>query len=324
MDPIKNMISAADPANDDQSVPDGEAALRRMLTAPPMFSDNLPRNVSSLADRQHRKARLAGVLTLAAVAVTAGVLVATNLGSITTAPAPASSDGVVAPTGSPSSAATTAPSVAPSASVSVPASTAPSADPAPQAQEWRTFLTADGKMSFDYPVQWTTAVLPGAAGSSAVDVDVANAEGTVVASLHYGPSGGIGGACEGPVPYAVLDSALLALPYNSSASDTITPRFTFRALQEADHVTASYGITSSTAGKDGKSCMFYNVVSGPAEVPLYSFADAFQVNAGGPVESGNRGGAKTFPSMDAALAYMQTPEYLNAKRMITSLKINGG
>jgi hypothetical protein len=324
MDPIKNMVSAADPANNDPSVPDGEAALRRMLTAPPMFSDSLPRNVYSLADRQHRTARIAGVLTLAAVAVTACVLVATNLGSLTTAPAPASSNHVVAPTAAPSFSTTTAPSVAPSTSVSVPASTAPSADPAPQAQEWRTFLSADGKISFDYPVQWTTAVLPGAAGSSAVDVGVANAEGTVVASLHYGPSGGIGGACEGPVPYTVLDSVLLALPYNASASDTITPRFTFRALQEADHVTASYGITSSAAGKDGKSCMFYNVVSGPAEAPLYSFADAFQVNAGGPVESGNRSGAKTFPSMDAALDYMQTPEYLSAKRMITSLKINAG
>lgn len=325
MDPIKNMISAADPANNDPSVPDGEAALRRMLTAPPMFSDSLPRNVSSLADRQHRRARLAGVLTLAAVAVTAGVLVATNLGSLTTAPAPASPNPVVvAPTAPPSFSATTAPSVAPSTSVSVPASTTPSADPAPQAQGWRTFHSADGKISFDYPVQWTAAVLPGAAGSSAVDIDVSNAEGTVVASLHYGPSGGIGGACQGSVPYTVLDSVVLALPYNASASDTITPRFTFRALQEADHVTASYGITSSAAGKDGKSCMFYNVVSGPAEAPLYSFADAFQVNAGDPVESGNRSGAKTFPSMDAALAYMQTPEYLNAKRMITSLKINGG
>jgi hypothetical protein len=154
-----------------------------------------------------------------------------------------------------------------------------------------------------------------------VDVEVANAEGAVVASLHYGPSGGIGGACQGPVPYTVLDSVVLALPYNASASDIITPRFTFRALQEPDHVTASYGITSSTAGKDGKSCMFYNVVSGPAEAPLYSFADAFQVNAGAPAESGKSNGAKTFSSMEAARAYMLTPEYLNAKRMITSLKI---
>jgi hypothetical protein len=328
MDPIKTMISAADPVHNDPSVPDGEAALRRMLTEPPLFSDSLPRNDSSLADRRRRWAKSAGVLTVAAAAVTAAVLVATNLGSLTADPAPAGSNGgVVAPTTSPALTATTAPSAAPSMGTSVPASAAPtSGAPVPQPREWRTFLSADGKISFDYPAQWTVAALPGAAGSSAVDVNVSNEESMVVASLHYGPVGGIGGAClQEPVPYTVLDSVVLDLPYNTSVADAITPRFTFRALQEPDRVTASYGITSSAAGKDGKSCMFYNVVSGPAEAPLYSFADNVQVNAGrNDVESGNRKGAKAFPSMDAARAYMQTLEYLNAKRMITSLKINAG
>jgi hypothetical protein len=88
MDPIKNMISAADPMPNDSSAQDGEAALRRMLTEPQMFSDSLPREVSSsFVDRQRRRsARLGGILTLAAVAATAGLLVATNLGSVTTAP----------------------------------------------------------------------------------------------------------------------------------------------------------------------------------------------------------------------------------------------
>ena len=70
--------------------------------------------------------------------------------------------------------------------------------------------------------------------------------------------------------------------------------------------------------------MFYNVVNGPAESPMYSFADAFQVRAGDPAEIPDRKGAKTFPSLDAARACMQTPEYANAKRMISSLKINAG
>ena len=75
MDPIKNMISAADPMPNDSSAQDGEAALRRMLTEPQMFSDSLPREVSSsFVDRQRRRsARLGGILTLAAVAVTAGL-----------------------------------------------------------------------------------------------------------------------------------------------------------------------------------------------------------------------------------------------------------
>ncbi len=199
---------------------------------------------------------------------------------------------------------------------------ATSAAPAPD--KWQTYSSAGGQVSFDYPAGWTAAAPAGAAGPPDVDVDVSDAAGVVVASLHYGPSGtGLGGSCQNPVPYTVLDSVELALPYNTSAADTITTRFVFRALQEPDRVTASYGITGSMAGKDGKSCMFYNVVSGPAESPFYSFADDFQVNAGGSQPTGNRRGAKTFPSLEAAKAYMQTPEYVNAKRMITSLKIKG-
>lgn len=321
MDPIETTISAADPVNCDPSPTEAEAALRRILTAPPLFSDS-PAEATPFAARQRRKARIAGVLTLTAAAVATGVLVAANLGSLTVAPAPAgSNNAIVAPTASPMDTAT-APTAAPPLDSPVPASAAPApAIPSPKVQEWKKFTDAGGKISFDYPAQWTVATPTATPAAPSVDVDVADEEGLIVASLHYGPSGGIGGACRGPVPYTVLDSTVLDLPYNTSAADTITPRFTFRALQEPDRVTASYGLTSSVAGKDGTSCMFYNVVSGPAEAPLYSFADAFQVNAGAPMNSGARKGAKTFPTMDAARAYMQTPEYLNAKRMITSLKI---
>ena len=143
----------------------------------------------------------------------------------------------------------------------------------------------------------------------------------VVASLHVGPSGGLGGACQGAVPYTVLDSVEVNLPHQP-AKGSVTPRFAFRALQEPDRVTASFGLTDTPAGQNGTTCMFYNVVTGPPEWPLYSFADAFEVRPGDTEDDPKRKGAKTFPSMDAARAYMQTPEYLNAKRMITSLKIN--
>ncbi|WP_202615886.1 hypothetical protein [Arthrobacter sp. H-02-3] len=130
MDPIKNMISATDPVRNDPSVPDGEAALRRMLTEPREFSDSLPRNVVSLADRKHRRARLAGVLTLAAAAVTAGVLVATNLGALTTAPAPASTVTPTVPasptvSASASASATPTPTPTATAAASLPAAAGP-------------------------------------------------------------------------------------------------------------------------------------------------------------------------------------------------------
>ena len=68
--------------------------------------------------------------------------------------------------------------------------------------------------------------------------------------------------------------------------------------------------------------MFYNVVNGPEESPIYMFADAVQVNS---APSGDEApGVKSFGSLAEAQAFMQTPGYLNAKRMITSLKIDAG
>ena len=265
----------------------------------------------------------AAVVALAVAAVAGGVAVAGNMGSADPA---RSTAGVMAPTAS--AALTTAPSPTVATSVPVPTATAApatsdAATPAPAPGVWRTFTSADGKVSFDYPGSWSVSTPAGAAGSGDVDVDVSDEAAVVVASLHLGPAGGLGGACQGAVPYTVLDSAEVDLPYQPSKG-SVTPRFAFRALQETDRVTASYGLTSTPAGQGGTTCMFYNVVNGPAETPMYTFADAFQVRAGDPEEIPGRKGAKAFPSMDAARAYMQTPEYVNAKRMITSLKISAG
>ncbi|MCX6500429.1 MAG: hypothetical protein NTU93_16790 [Arthrobacter sp.] len=260
-----------------------------------------------------------GAVALVAAAFAGGVAVAGNMGSAD--PAASSTAGVVAPTASAVPTTTPSPTVATSASVpSVPPTT--SAATAPPAASWQTFTSPDGKVSFEHPAAWKV-VPPEGAGSDAVDVDVSDEAGMVVASLHAGPSGGIGGACQGPVPYTVLDSVEVDIPYQPTKG-SVTPRFTFRALQEADRVTASYGLTSFAAGQNGTTCMFYNVVNGPTWSPLFSFADTFQVNAGGTEQVPNRKGAKTFPSMDAARAYMQTAEYLNAKRMITSVKVTAG
>jgi hypothetical protein len=215
------------------------------------------------------------------------------------------------------------PTASPSASASSSA-TADPATPAPSAGAWRTFTSANAKVSFDYPAEWRpTQKAPVGERFEGIAVDVADEAGIVVASLTFGPSGGIGGACQGEVPYTVLDSVEVNLPHRP-AKGAVTPRFAFRALQEPGRVTASYGLTDTPAGQNGTTCMFYNVVTGPPDSPLYSFADAFQVNVGAQEAVPNRKGAKTFPSMDAARAYMQTPEYLNAKRMISSLKINEG
>ena len=324
MDAIRNLVAGADPIGPDPIVPDAEEALGSMFSRPEVFADRVSPDIPTLAERRQRRGRVLGLMTIAAAAVTAGVLVSLNLGPLTSAPAPA---GTSTPTPTATSTLGPSPTATPSpGSPSGPSETAQAllpatASPSPT-QAWKTYRSADGRISFEYPGDWSVqqpqTINP---DYPAVDAVVKDRSGRQVAALHYGASGGIGGACSTPpVPYSVLDSVELALPYNPAASNVITPRFTFRALVEGDKVTASFGITSSAAGVDGKSCMFYNVVNGPAEAPLYSFADTVQVNAG----AAGTANSKTFGSLEEARAYMQTPEYLNAKRMITSLAIKAG
>jgi hypothetical protein len=88
MDPIQSLISGADPVRREPAGPDAEAALRQALKEGPVFSDSRSGKVLNFDHRRRSRARLAGVLTLTAAAVTAGVLVTTNLGALVSAPSP--------------------------------------------------------------------------------------------------------------------------------------------------------------------------------------------------------------------------------------------
>lgn len=181
MDPIKNMVSATDPVRNDPSTPDGEAALRRMLSGPAAFSDRLPAGAASLEERRLRRARLAGVITLAAAAVTAGVLAATNLGPVTSAPGPAITvTGSATPTGTP-----------------------------PQAASVQTFAFPDGHLSFTYPEGWSVRTEQGPylteeAKAGSVVAVVADNSGAEVARVL---SGMYGDGAAGSVKRTVLDHA---------------------------------------------------------------------------------------------------------------------
>ncbi|KIS26435.1 hypothetical protein TV39_15755 [Arthrobacter sp. SPG23] len=199
MDPIKNMISATDPVRNDPSTPDGEAALRRMLTEPAAFSDNFRAVATPLEERRLRRARLAGVITLAAAAVTAGVLAATNLGPVTSTPGPASTV-----TGS----ATRSPATPQTSSdpASVPAGPAPTGTPT-QASSVQTFVFPDGHLSFTYPDGWSVRTEQGPylteeAKAGSVVAVVADDSGSEVARVL---SGMYGDGAAGSVRRTVLD-----------------------------------------------------------------------------------------------------------------------
>ncbi len=109
MDPIRELIEGADPLRSGVgAMPDAEAALARVVATPGNGADKLPPNVRSMAAaRRLRTARIAGLLTMAAAAVTTGVLVATHLGSINAVPVPAGTSSLT-PSASPTATTTAA------------------------------------------------------------------------------------------------------------------------------------------------------------------------------------------------------------------------
>ncbi|WLQ08607.1 hypothetical protein [Arthrobacter oryzae] len=188
MDPIKTMISATDPVRNDPSIPDGEAALRRAFADPAAFSDRLPAGGTTLEERRLRRARIAGGITLAAAAVTAGVLAATNLGPMTSAPEPATTvTASETPTPSPTTSTTRAPA-------------------APVAQ---TFIFPDGHLSFDYPEGWSVRTEQGPylteeSKAGSVVAVVADGSGAEMARVQ---SGMYGDGAAGRVKRTVMDTA---------------------------------------------------------------------------------------------------------------------
>lgn len=290
--------------------------------------------------RKNRTVLKAAVSGLAAAAVITVGVVAGNVGNPAPAPAPAASTETAGPA-SPSRTAPASSGPSPSGSASpsspTPAQTAPAvalpplpAEPAgpatsatasasapPLPAGWNTYRSSGGKVSFDHPGTWTVVPAAGAA-PDAVNVEVKDQAGQIVAMLTYGGSGAVGGSCfTEPVPYTVLDYAAVDLPYNPQVPDSVTPRFAFRAMEDAGGVIASYGLTSTAGGQDGKACMIYNLVNGTSASPIYMFASALQMGPGNSPQQG----VLTFAGLDAARAYMKTPAYADAKRMITSFRI---
>ncbi|HET9348072.1 MAG TPA: hypothetical protein VFO13_02920, partial [Arthrobacter sp.] len=303
MDPIKNRISATDPMRNDPPVPDGAAALHRMLTEPAAFSDSGLAGVATLDEvRRRRRARIAGAMTIAVAAVAAGVLVATNLGALTTAPEPASS--VVATE-----------SLAPAGPSATPTAT-PSATPVPAPAVWTTFTDSSGQATFEHPADWRVAESVLAAGTGlgywASDITVTNAAGKQVARLRTVPQAS--GTVAPAVPYQTLDAVTLDIPQAASGgARTGLTQFKFRILEGA----AVYGaltIDSSGAPASGNAGQLLSSVRTPEGVPAITFGT-------GQVLAADGRDALTFGSVAEAKAYMASQEYRDVKRMLISLAL---
>ena len=324
MDPIKSMMSGADPLNRDASeVPDGEAALRRMFTEPVAFSDSRPPNVATLAEaRRRRRARAAGLVGIAAAAVTVGVLVATNLGSLTTPPAPA---GAVEPTAAATSSATGTATPVP-APTAAPATAAVPAGPTPAPAAWRSYTDATGQATFAIKEGWSvqTAVRsgPGSDQPPFISLDVHNSADALIAKLDLVYDAAIG-TCADPKPFGILDSVDLDIPQKPNkvaefseykGSPWGPSRFTYTII-EGDRVFGSVALSEDRTAQDPLICTYTNGIIAPTGVPFAYFGDVNYLEADG------SNAPLVFASVAEAKAYMGTQDYLDLKRMLISLEL---
>ena len=316
MDAIRNLVAGADPIGPNPTIPDAEEALHAMFSRPEVYADRVSEDIPTLAERRQRRGRTIGLLTMAAAAVTAGVLVTINLGPLTAGPAPANTS-----TATPSAAASTSPTPAATPSPTPSASHAPTSGvalpitpSAPAAAAWERYSNPSARLSFDLPPGWTVIEKKADGATPSVQLDVANEQGIRIAGLEHANSGGLGGACgPAPVPLLTLDSGPVDTPYRASAPAG-APEFSFRVLDGTGSglkVRGSLGLSQADPQLI-TSCMYYNMVSTP--VATLSFATQFQVTL-----SDTQGLA--FDSVDEAKAYMATEEYVQLKRMFMSLSL---
>ena len=290
--------------SDPYPVPDGEEALRRMFSEPAAFTDTLP-PVASLDEARRRRARLAGLLTIAAAAVTAGVLVTTNLGLLTTAPAPANTataEASESPTPTPTASPTSTPTPTPT----------PTAAPV----AWTTFTDATGQATFELPVGWGVTENPHIiAGDPYNTITVTNAAGKKVSTLQMYYDQAAGYTCPVAKPVSTLDAVVLDIPQKAAKKPGGGPsEFAFRVIQ-SDKVYGTMALNDADVAPEATSCVLYNTIVGPEDVPPVSFGDTWSLQQDG------QDAPLTFDTVAEAKAYMGTQEYQDIRRMLVSLSL---
>jgi hypothetical protein len=325
MDPIKNQISAIDPLTiDPEPEPNGEEALHKILSGTRTFSDSPTiASVTSLENRRRRKAQIAGGLLLGAAAVTAGVLVAANLGSLR--PTPVTAATVMAaeatPPASTSASATPTSSAAPAPTVPAVAPTTPPPVAAPQ-----KFTFPDGHLSFTLPVGWSVRTEQGpylseAARAGSVGAVVLDSAGSEVARVS---SGMYGDGAAGMVDRTVLDRAIVPGIADKSGNTVEFGFFSYQVQYVPYDGPAYEGMPPA--------------LSGPVDEPPYYAMDvrlSSQLETGITTSGTNQiavsngmmnayvvfDAAKrpTFDTPEAAKAWMGSAQYTRLKSLLLSL-----
>lgn len=229
------------------------------------------------------------------------------------------SPGAPSPTGSPGTASITETpdvpvTVTPSPTATAMGTTAgtPSVG-GPAASDWKSFTTSDGTLTFDIPASWIIKDPAGelAEGGGAF-VEVSNPAGKLLATLRTNMA--TGSTCTERYPYGVLDKE----PLPALAQAGTTPRFVFEqrsnpALPDREQMPVfGYGIVTAPEPTGDTACPIFHFFTWPPNAAMFSGVyDPFDTTPGNE------------PHVDTVFAYMETAEYRNIRKMITSLRPAG-
>ncbi|KSU76646.1 hypothetical protein GA0061083_2022 [Pseudarthrobacter enclensis] len=198
------------------------------------------------------------------------------------------------------------------------ATTAPAATaaPTPTKGALKTFTTADGQLAFDLPAAWTVrdpaGELPEGGGAFA---EVANEAGRPLATLRTNMA--TGSTCTEKYPFAEFESQQLPALVQSGT----VPRYVFETRGNSstpgpsDTPAAAYGITVMPAPSGNTACPIFHFFTWPPTAAMFG---AFYNP-----ENNKTPGADGLPYLEQARKYMDTTEYQNIRRMITSLRPAG-
>lgn len=225
------------------------------------------------------------------------------------------------PQAAPPTSTTTSPgtSAAPAPTLTSPPATATvTATPSTSATKpaWKTFTTADGQLAFDLPSAWSVrdpaGELPEGGGAFA---EVTNEAGRPLATLRTNMA--TGSTCTEKYPYSEFESQ--ELPALAQASHV--PRYVFETRGDAaapgpaNTPAAAYGITTVAAPTGDSACPIFHFFTWPPTAAMFG---AFYNP-----DNNRTPGAESLPYLEQARKYMDTTEYQNIRRMITSLRPAG-
>ena len=224
-------------------------------------------------------------------------------------PAPASSPGAPGP------AATGTPTAAPATGAAPPSPSGTAGSP-PASENWTTYTTAAGDLTFDLPSTWRVRDPAGelAEGGGAF-AEVTTGDGRLMAMLRTNMA--TGSTCTEKYPYAVLDSQEMP----QLAQPGWVPRYMFEtrgntiAPGPPDTPAAAYGITAAPLPEGDSACYMFHFFLWPPNSAMFGAFYDPEINL--------TPGDPALPYLEKARLYAGTAEYRAIRRMITSLRPAG-